>query len=108
MLYFKFMGDFTKAGLDKGDIEKELKNTLLSAKMIYKTYLANIDDYVQEELSADLIEYTYQLEHIILPLVKRAEATKITKLIDMAYEIRYTYEKLIEAIRLNLKKDEEV
>jgi len=97
------MGDFTKAGLDKGDLEKELEHTLISAKMLYRTYLACIDDYTQEELKGDLEEYSYQLERVIMPLVKRAERTKETKLINMAYDIRYTYEKLIESIQDRLK-----
>lgn len=97
------MGDFTKAGLDKGDIEKELEHTLTSAKLFYRTYTVNIDDYTSEELSADIKEYQYQLENTVIPLVKRAEATKNSKLIDMAYEIRYTYEKLIYAIKLKLE-----
>jgi len=97
------MGDFTKAGLDKGDLEKELEHTLISAKMLYRTYLACIDDYTQEELKGDLEEYSYQLERVIMPLVKRAERTKEAKLINMAYDIRYTYEKLIESIKDRLK-----
>ncbi|MGC8852505.1 MAG: hypothetical protein ACP5P0_02750 [Hydrogenobacter sp.] len=97
------MGDFTKAGLDKGDIEQELLHTLTSAKMLYKTYMISIDDYTSDELSADIREYQYQLENVVMPLVKRAEATKNSKLIDMAYEIRYIYEKLISAIKLKLE-----
>ncbi len=98
------MGDFTKAGLDKGDIEKELEHTLTSARMLYRTYLLTIEDYSSEELLADLKEYTHQLETSILPLVRRAEATKVPKLVDMAYEIRYTYEKIIEVIREHLDR----
>lgn len=97
------MGDFTKAGLDKGDLQKELEHVLISAKMLYRTYLAGIEDLTEEELSYDLIEYKDQLERVIIPLVKRAEAEGDVKLVDMAYEIRYTYEKLLETIQQKLK-----
>lgn len=97
------MGDFTKAGLDRGDLQKELEHVLISAKMLYRTYLAGIEDLTEEELSYDLIEYKDQLEKVIIPLVKRAEATRSKKLVDMAYEIRYTYEKLLELIQQKLK-----
>ncbi|MFN3976637.1 MAG: hypothetical protein ACK4LT_06205 [Aquificaceae bacterium] len=96
------MGDFTKAGLDKGDLEKELEHMLLSAKIIYKSYLATIEDLTAQELSYDLEEYKDQLKKTIMPLVGRAEATKNKKLINMAYEIRYLYEKLIESIEKRL------
>lgn len=96
------MADFTKAGLDKGDIYKELEHTLVSAKMIYRTYSISVEDLTEEELKADLEEYTDQLNRVILPLVKRAEETKDSKLVNLAYELRYTYEKLLELIQQKL------
>jgi len=65
------MGDITKAGLDRGDLEKELEHTLISIRMIYKTYLITIEDYTREELMGDLEEYTLQLESFVLPLVNK-------------------------------------
>ncbi|MFN3870423.1 MAG: hypothetical protein ACK4MW_02925 [Aquificaceae bacterium] len=97
------MGDFTKAGLDKGDLEKELEHVLTSAKFIYKSYLVSIEDLTQEELEYDLFEYRDYIDRVVMPLVKRAEETRKKKLINMAYEIRHTYEKLIEAIEEKLK-----
>lgn len=96
------MGDFTKAGLDKGDIEKELEHTLISAKFLYRSYMIGIEDLTKEELISDLEEYKNQLQINIMPLVKRAEDTKNSKLVNMAYDIRYLYEKLIEAIQERL------
>lgn len=93
------MADFTKAGLDRGDLSKELEHTLISAKVLYQTYLATIEDLTKEELLCDLGEYQDQLGRVIMPLVKRAEKTKDKKLVNTAYEIRYTYEKLIELIK---------
>jgi len=97
------MGDFTKAGLDRGDLQKELEHVLISAKMLYRTYLAGIEDLTEEELSYDFREYKDQLERVVIPLVKRAEVEGNKKLVDMAYEIRYTYEKLLELIQQKLK-----
>ncbi len=97
------MENFTKAGLDRGDLQKELEHVLISAKMLYRTYLAGIEDLTEEELSYDLIEYKDQLERVVIPLVKRAEVEGNKKLVDMAYEIRYTYEKLLELIQQKLK-----
>ncbi|RMH03984.1 MAG: hypothetical protein D6699_04500 [Aquificota bacterium] len=98
------MGDFTKAGKDRGDIEKELEHTLISAKNLFRTYTLTIEDYTEEELSADLLEYKNQLERFIMPLVKKAEETKETKLVNMAYDIRYLYERLIKTIQEELTK----
>ena len=96
------MGDFTKAGLDKGDIEKELEHILISTKFLYESYIIGIEDLTKEELISDLEEYKNQLQITIMPLVKRAEDTKNSKLVNMAYDIRYLYEKLIEAIQERL------
>ncbi|MCS7171702.1 MAG: hypothetical protein NZ851_05240 [Aquificaceae bacterium] len=96
------MADFTKAGLDKGDLKKELENTLISTRMLYRTYSATIEDLTREELLHDLEEYRHQMERSIIPLVERAEATKDARLVDLAYEIRYTHERLLELIRQRL------
>ncbi|MCS7278149.1 MAG: hypothetical protein NZ531_04795, partial [Aquificaceae bacterium] len=81
------MADFTKAGLDRGDLQKELEHTLISAKMIYRTYSATIEDLTKEELEHDLKEYSDQISRFIIPLVKRAEGTRNKRLVDLAYEI---------------------
>lgn len=96
------MADFTKAGQDRGDLEKELEHILISVKMLLRTYSAGIEDLTQEELSYDLLEYRDQMSRFILPLVKKAEETKSKKLINLAYEIRYTQEKLIALIEERL------
>ncbi|MEJ5339240.1 MAG: hypothetical protein ACK42C_02025 [Aquificaceae bacterium] len=96
------MADLTKAGLDRGDLQKELEHTLLSAKMLYRTYSVSIDDLTEEEMKADFEEYSDQLSRVVIPLVKRAEASRDSKLVSMAYELRYTYEKLLELIQQRL------
>ncbi|MDW8095523.1 MAG: hypothetical protein RMI51_01845 [Aquificaceae bacterium] len=96
------MADFTKAGLDRGDLEKELENTLISARMLYRTYMVTIEELSKEELAHDLQEYTDQLNRFIMPLLKRAQATGDRKLVDMAYQIIQSYEGITEAIRKRL------
>lgn len=96
------MADLNKAGLDRGDLEKELEHTLISARMLHRSYLATLEDLTEEELRHDLQEYKDQLERSILPLVKRAESTRQKRLIDLAYELRYTYEKILELIERRL------
>lgn len=98
------MADFTKAGTDRGDLEKELNHILISTKITYHSYLSNIDGLTKEELEFDLREYQRQLATNILPLVKKAEGTKIPKIIDMAYEIRQLTEDLISKIEEKFKQ----
>jgi hypothetical protein len=95
--------DFTKAGKDRGDIEAELKNMIISAKVNYTAYLANIDDLSKEELESDLLEYTNQLSRYIIPIIKRAESTGEQKLIKMAHELRELHENLMNQIKGKIK-----
>jgi len=37
------MADFTKAGSDRGDFEKQLKHHLISANFLYTSYMINIE-----------------------------------------------------------------
>ncbi len=98
------MADFTKAGSDRGDFEKQLKHLLISANLTYHSYIAVIEDLSKEELEGDLKEYLDQFTLEIIPVVKKAEETGEQKLIDRAYEIRKVYENLIKAIREQLNK----
>ncbi|WP_448583435.1 hypothetical protein [Thermocrinis sp.] len=96
------MGDIEKAGLDRGNIEKELEHTLISVKMIYQGYKLTIEEYTKEELMGDLEEYSLQFEKIMTTLLSKAKNTKIPRLIEMAEQIEQYYTKLIETIRLRL------
>ncbi|MEZ0323325.1 MAG: hypothetical protein ABWJ98_03310 [Hydrogenothermaceae bacterium] len=98
------MADFTKAGTDRGDLEKEINHILISTKITYHSYIVNLGDLTKEELESDLMEYQRQLVANILPVVKKAEATKIPKIIDMAYEIRHLMEDLISKIEERIKQ----
>ncbi|WP_297890046.1 hypothetical protein [Sulfurihydrogenibium sp.] len=95
--------DFTKAGKDRGDIEAELKNMIISAKVNISAYLTNIEDLTKEELESDLTEYTNQLSRYIIPIVKRAESTGDVKLIKMAHELRELHENLMNQIKERIK-----
>ncbi|MCX7760978.1 MAG: hypothetical protein N2Z81_07280 [Hydrogenothermaceae bacterium] len=98
------MADFTKAGTDRGDLEKEINHILISTKITHHSYLVNIDSLSKEELEFDLMEYQRQLATNILPLIKKAESTKSPKIVDMAYEIRHLMEDLISKIEDRIKQ----
>ncbi|WP_448587799.1 hypothetical protein [Thermocrinis sp.] len=98
------MGDFTKAGLDRGDLEKELENMLVSINVIYRSYILTIEEYTKEELMGDLDEYAFQFERIALPLLEKAKDTRIPKLIETAKKIEKTYIELLDAIKERLSQ----
>ncbi|NPA52042.1 MAG: hypothetical protein GXO22_04035 [Aquificae bacterium] len=98
------MADFTKAGSDKGDVEKQLKHLLISANLTYHSYIAVIEDLSKEELEGDLREYVEQYTLEILPMVKKIEAEENDKLIEKANEIKKIYENLIKEIKDKIKE----
>jgi thymidylate synthase ThyX len=93
------MGDITKAGSNRGDLERELEDILRFAKITYQRYVLTIEDYTRDELEGDLKEYTLQLENFIAPLLERAEEEGYE---EIAKEIESYYKKLIDAIRQRL------
>lgn len=93
------MGDITKAGSNRGDLERELEDILRFAKMTYQRYVLTIEDYTREELEGDLKEYTLQLENFVAPLLERAEEEGLE---DIAEEIEGYYKRLIDAIKQRL------
>jgi thymidylate synthase ThyX len=93
------MGDITKAGSNRGDLERELEDILRFAKMTYQRYVLTIEDYTREELEGDLKEYTLQLENFVVPLLERAGEEGLE---DIAKEIEGYYKKLIDAIKQRL------
>ncbi len=93
------MGDLTKAGSNRGDLERELEDILRFTKMTYQRYLLTIEDYTREELEGDLKEYTLQLENFVVPLLERAEEEGYG---DIAKEIEGYYKRLIDAIKQRL------
>ena len=96
------MADFTKAGSDKGDFEKQLKHHLISANYMYYSYMQTIDDLEKEELEADLNEYLEIYNTVILPMVSFAEDLGEEKWIQKAKEVQSVYDKLIENIKNKL------
>ena len=93
------MGDITKAGSNRGDLERELEGVLQFAKMNYQRYVLTIEDYTREELEGDLKEYTLQLENFVVPLLEKAEEEGLE---DIAREIEGYYKNLIDAIKQRL------
>ncbi|RMD46224.1 MAG: hypothetical protein D6834_02855 [Aquificota bacterium] len=96
------MADFTKAGSDRGDFEKQLKHHLISANYTFYSYMAAIDDLTEEELKADLEEYLDQISMEIIPLIKMAETLGEEKFIEKAYKIKDVYNNLIDEIKKRL------
>jgi len=68
--------------------------------------MAVIEDLSKEELEGDLREYLEQYTLDILPMVKMVQNEEEQKLIEKANEIKNVYEKLIKAIKEQLKKVE--
>ncbi|RMA97522.1 hypothetical protein [Hydrogenothermus marinus] len=97
------MADFTKAGSDRGDFEKQLKHHLISANYTYHAYMANIDDLTEEELKADLEEYLDQISMEIIPLIKMAESLEEEKFIEKALKIKEIYNNLVDEIKARLE-----
>jgi hypothetical protein len=95
------MGDITKAGSNRGDLERELEDILRFAKITYQRHVLTIEDYTREELEGDLKEYTLQLESFVVPLVERAEEEGLE---DIAKEIEGYYKRLIDAIKQRLSE----
>ncbi len=93
------MADFTKAGSDRNDFEKQLKHLLISANWNYLTYSDEIDNLTVDELKADLEEYLIQIETEIAPVIKKAEESGEEKLIEKAYKVKSVYDEIIGMIK---------
>ncbi len=92
------MADIRKAGTDRGDISKEAKHLLISARIRREEYLNIIDELEKEELEYDLIEYKTLYEKEVLPLWERARSVGVESLVKTANEIRSIYEEIISVI----------
>jgi len=93
------MADFTKAGSDRGDFEKQLKHHLISANYTYYSYMQTIDDLTKDELEADLSEYEEIYSSVVLPMLSFAEDLGEENWIKKANEIKSVYDRLIEEIK---------
>jgi hypothetical protein len=96
------MADFRKAGLDRGDIGAELKNLLISIKVRKEEYLNIIDELEPEELEYDLLEYRETFNREVKPLYEQAHSIGVKSLVNLAEEVKRTYDELIEAIERKL------
>ncbi|MEN3034030.1 MAG: hypothetical protein ABDH18_03475 [Aquificaceae bacterium] len=98
------MADFTKAGLDRGNIEQELKNTLTSIKMLIRACQATVDELTEEEIEYDLKQYELMHEREILPLLKRAKAEKTKSILELSKELESSFETLLKILRDKLNR----
>ncbi len=96
------MSDFRKAGTDRGDIEAELRNLLISAKIRREEYLSIIDELEKDELEYDLQEYRDYYEREVLPIIRRSEEEIDEYIAKMAQELKYIYLSIIKEIESKL------
>ncbi len=96
------MGDFRKAGIDRGDIKAELKNFLLAIRIRKEEYLNIIDELEPDELEYDLREYREYFEKQVKPLYEQAHAVGVRSLIELAEEVKGVYDEIIELIEKKL------
>ncbi|MCS7084055.1 MAG: hypothetical protein NZL90_03610 [Aquificaceae bacterium] len=98
------MADFTKAGLDRGNIEQELKNTLTSIKMLIRACKATIEDLTPEEIEFDLKQYELLYEREISPLLKRAKEDERKIVSQLSEELQSSFEMLIGILKDGIEK----
>ena len=96
------MADFRKAGTDRGDISKEARHLLISARIRREEYLNIIDELERDELEYDLLEYRTLYEREVIPLWERARSIGVESLVETADEIRSIYEEIISLIEERL------
>ena len=96
------MGDFRKAGLDRGDIRAELKNFLLSIRIRREEYMNIIDELERDELEYDLKEYREYYEKQVKPLYDQAMAVGVESLVKLAEEVKGVYEDIVSMIERRL------
>ena len=99
------MGDFRKAGLDRGDIRAELKNFLISIKIRREEYMNIIDDLDPDELEFDLKEYKEYFEKQVKPLYDQAMSVGVGSLVKLAEEVKEVYDEIIETIEKKLSDE---
>ena len=98
------MADFRNAGIDRGNIEQEIKHLLISASIRREEYLNIIDELEPEELKSDLIEYKKIIEDEIGPLLAKIEKENPVKVKEMALRAKSAYEDIIAMIEERLRE----
>jgi len=98
------MADFRNAGTDRGDLSKEAKHLLISARIRREEYLNIIDELDRDELEYDLIEYKTLLEKEVLPVYQKARSIGVRSLVETAEELKSIYEEIISIIETKLSQ----
>ncbi len=98
------MADFTKAGMDKGDIEMQLRNLITSAKVTFQSYLASLDDLTCEELSHDYKTYLSDYKSVVKPKVAQALELEEENVKLLAYEYEKIYLEFLKLLEEVIKK----
>ena len=106
ILYFKSMenlnySSFNRmffAGTDKGDLSKELEHLLISVKILYKSYIIDIDAMEKEELKYDYLEHKSNYENSIRPFLIKKDILMDKNLCEKAEQISKIYEEFLDML----------
>ncbi|WP_459893066.1 hypothetical protein [Hydrogenobaculum acidophilum] len=99
--YSKFNRIFL-AGKDKGNLEKELENILISVKVLYKGYMVDIDSMDKDDIMYDYEEHKHTYENVIRPFLSKKEILADKKLCEKANSISELYEKFLDTLEKRL------
>jgi len=86
------------AGTDKGDLSKELEHLFISVKILYKSYMIDIDAMEKEELKYDYLEHKSNYENSIRPFLMKKDILMDKNLCEKADQISKTYEEFLDML----------
>jgi len=95
--YSKFNRIFL-AGKDKGDLSKELEHLLISVKVLYKSYMIDIEDMDKEDIKYDYLEHKNNYENTIRPFLMKKDILMDKNLCEKAEQISKTYEEFLDTL----------
>jgi len=88
--------------LHRADLEAELKQMLVSARLRLEGYMNIVEELEREELECDLEEYRKTIEEEIAPVVRKALLTRDDGLLSLAQEVREVYDRIVGLIEEKL------
>lgn len=95
--YSKFNRMFL-AGKDKGDLSKELEHLLISVRVLYKSYMIDIENMDKEDIKYDYLEHKNNYENTIRPFLMKKDILMDKNLCEKADQISKTYEEFLDTL----------
>ncbi|MGC8588142.1 MAG: hypothetical protein ACP5LI_03865, partial [Hydrogenobaculum sp.] len=95
--YSKFNRMFL-AGKDKGDLSKELEHLLISVRVLYKSYMIDIENMDKEDIKYDYLEHKNNYENTIRPFLMKKDILMDKNLCEKAEQISKTYEEFLDTL----------